>query len=374
MRVAVAPGVWSWPACVLGAILAGACGDDASARDADGATATDAATDDAGRTADGGATGSGIPLADVTCDTKPPRGAPKPPPPPAYSGGMCPKLVIGRNTIKTATGDREFVLVGPKTIDPKKPLPLTFMWAWLAGDADQFVTIGMLEALTEKYHFLAAVPDPGKDVSFNWPFHLLATDARRDQEFVLFDDILACVSEQFPVNAGCVSSVGVSAGALFTSLLIGGRGDYLASAIVLSGGVGGIIKPWIVPEHKLPVFVLWGGATDQCFGILNFQATTATLETALMDGNHFVVECTHNCGHAVPPFDTGSPVEPVIDFVLKHPYWLAPGESPYNESGLPDVYPDWCAIGVGNAVPREGECPAGFACPPDFPTTPPPAM
>ena len=65
---------------------------------------------------------------------------------------------------------------------------------------------------------------------------------------------------------------------------------------------------------------------------------------------------------------------PLWDFFLDHPYWLAPGESPYNETGLPDAYPDWCAIGIGNATPRTGECPAGFACPATFPTTTPPAM
>ncbi len=43
-------------------------------------------------------------------------------------------------------------------------------------------------------------------------------------------------------------------------------------------------------------------------------------------------------------------------FGLNHPYWLADGESPFEETGLPEVFPDWCAQGAGTAVPRTGVC------------------
>jgi predicted esterase len=365
--MAVRPRSWlagAFAFCV--AVSLAGCGDDAEG-DLPDASDTNAHTDetDAAAVDDGGTGpgGSGVPLADVTCDTKPPPGAPEPPALPDYTGGECPEIAIGRNMIESSGAMREFVLVGPKTIDPEKPLPVAFMWAWLTGNADQFIAIGMLEALADKYHFLAVVPDPKGDLLFTWPGDILAATARLQEEFTFFDDMLTCVSGAFPVNRSCVASIGVSAGALFTSQLAGGRGDYLASAIALSGGVGGVSKPWITPDHKLPMFVLWGGTTDQCGGILNFEVTSRNLESALTEGGHFVVECTHNCGHSVPPFDSGSPVEPVVDFVLKHPYWLAPGESPYNETGLPDTYPSWCAIGVGNAEPRTGDCPAGLGCP-----------
>ena len=78
----------------------------------------------------------------------------------------------------------------------------------------------------------------------------------------------------------------------------------------------------------MPVVVLWGGETDNCLGLLNFEQTSMNLEQELQKGEHFMVECIHNCGHAEPPFDS-NPVAPLIDFILQHPYWLEPGESPY---------------------------------------------
>jgi hypothetical protein len=177
---------------------------------------------------------------------------------------------------------------------------------------------------------------------------------------VFFDDMLSCVSEQFPVNKNCVSTAGVSDGALWSSQLIGGRGQYLSSAIVLSGGVNnpnsaatGIIRPYIPSPHAMPVIVLWGGPSDICI-ILPFADATAALEQALIGENHFIVECQHNCGHAEPPFtapDGGTKFAALWQFVKDHPYWLPAGRSPYETGTLPDGFPPWCAVGPGCAVP-----------------------
>jgi hypothetical protein len=211
-----------------------------------------------------------------------------------------------------------------------------------------------MQKVVDERRFFAVLPEKKGDLLFSWPVEITVTDARREQDYGLFDDILSCVSEQYTVNASCVSSIGVSAGALFTSQLIGGRGDYLASAVVLSGGTGGVIKPYAPPEHKLPVMVLWGGPGD--FLILFFEQTSKDLEKGIVANGQFLLECVHNCGHAVPPFDMGTAVDPPLDFVFAHPYWLAPGESPFTSEGLPASFPDWCAIGQGKATARTGMC------------------
>jgi hypothetical protein len=82
------------------------------------------------------------------------------------------------------------------------------------------------------------------------------------------------------------------------------------------------------------------------------------LEMNLVTGGQFFVECVHNCGHSVPPFDPPmgeSKFKPMWQFGLDHPFWLYPGESPY-ENGLPADMPDWCGIGMGGATPRTGMC------------------
>ena len=79
---------------------------------------------------------------------------------------------------------------------------------------------------------------------------------------------------------------------------------------------------------------------------------TLTLKSALLDAlldeGHFVVYCEHDDGHAMPPMEP--PVEgyttfyALWQFMLDHPYDLPPGDSPYWSSGLPETYPEWCAI------------------------------
>jgi predicted esterase len=194
----------------------------------------------------------------------------------------------------------------------------------------------------------------------------------REEEFRFFDDMLACVSEQFPVDKNCVSSAGVSDGALWTSQLIGGRGQYLSSAVVLSGGVANpgdenamLVKEYLPSSHAMPVLVLWGGPTDICI-VLTFETASLALEEKLVAEGHFILECQHNCGHSVPPIEVapgGSLITPFVSFIRSHPYWTPVGRSPYEADGVPADFPAWCAIGAGNAVARTGECPVGLGCP-----------
>lgn len=108
----------------------------------------------------------------------------------------------------------------------------------------------------------------------------------------------------------------------------------------------------------MPALVLWGGPEDKCI-VIDFQEASKDLEEQLVAGGHFVLECIHNCNHSTPPFDVPEGMTdfaPLWDFLLDHPYWLEPGQWPYNTEGLPASMPAWCAIGAGNAVPPPGVC------------------
>ncbi len=263
------------------------------------------------------------------------------------------------NTLTSSGDQRAFLLALPANLQPDERLPLVFMWHWLGGSADGFYDKGEVQAAVDTQRFLAVLPVKKGDVPFTWPFEASQSQQRMDEEFRFFDDMLACVSAQFRVNENCVSSVGVSAGALFTDQLAAARGKWLASAESLSGGVGGFVRPWGHPSHKLPMLVLWGGPTDACYNVINFQTESRALEDALASDGDFFVECIHNCGHGEPPFDAPmglSRYAGLWDFVFDHPYWLKAGESPYRAGGLPAALPSWCGIGKGSAVPRTGAC------------------
>jgi predicted esterase len=298
------------------------------------------------------------PVGLADCRDDPPPGAAMPPPLPVYAG-ECPALVPGVNSIESSNNAREFILVTPTDVQPEENLPVIFLWHWLGGDADDFFQQGDVQNAVDQYRFVAVIPSSKGDLLFQWPFSILDSNAREEEEYRFFDDMLACVAEQFNVAEGCIASAGVSAGALWTGQLASGRGAWLSSILSLSGGTGGLaVKPWDGSTHKMPAMVLWGGPMDFCVAV-DFNATSLDLEMNLQSEGHFVLECIHNCMHSAPPFDVAdgdTAFAPLWKFVISHPYWLQDGDSPYLETGVPDDMPAWCGIGVGGCTPREGEC------------------
>jgi len=302
------------------------------------------------------------------CKGEPPAGATLAPAAKPYSGGMCPVLPMVTTediTLDSGGAPRKLWLVVPEELAADEQLPVIFLWHWLGGDAKSFFEKAEVQAAVNEQRFLAVIPQKKGDTQFSWPYSVIDSAERLEEEAVFFDDMLACVSEQFKINSNCVSSTGVSAGALFTGQLAGVRGEYLASITSLSGGTGGqYIQPWKPAAHKMPAMVLWGGDKDLCV-VIDFKQTSQDLESHLISDGHFFLECIHNCGHSVPPFDAPegfSRYKSMWQFSLDHPYWAKPGESPYNQSGLPGDLPDWCGIGKDSATPRVGECLDGSGC------------
>lgn len=296
----------------------------------------------------------------MSCASPTPAGAPTPPPPKTYAG-TCPVLVSGRNTISSGGKDREFLLIFPEDIQPGEQLPVAFLWHWLNASANSFATKGEVQAAANQQRFIAIIPEADDNALnvFTWPYTVATPSTAIQAELGLFDDLLSCVSQEFDTNLSCVSSIGVSAGALWTVVLTGNRSEYLSSAIVLSGGTDvAQVKSYVKPTRKVPELVLWGGPADQCVTI-NFQTASHNLEQHLSDDGHFLLECVHNCAHTEPPFDPpsgGSKYTGLWQFWLDHPYWLPAGQSPYLSDGIPAATPEWCAIGAGNATPRTGMC------------------
>jgi S-formylglutathione hydrolase FrmB len=310
------------------------------------------------------------------CAAPRPSGAPVPDQPALPAGG-CPMLADGYNTLPSG---RQFRLVLPANLGADERLPVLFMWYWLKGSADDFYTKGSVQAAADQQRFIAILPVAkgatvfGLGLNTDWPFDITQSQARMDEELQFFDDMLACTEQQLHVNASCVSTIGVSAGALFTDQLAQARSNTLASFVSLSGGVNDtIIKPWTGAARALPGVVLWGGDGPPsmdgnkdllgCIGLgMDFSVASRDLEQGMVAQNEFLIECRHNCGHVEPPLDTPpgmTKYAAMWDFVMNHPFWLPPGTSPYQQSGLPPGLPAWCAIGAGNSTPR-----SGGGCPP----------
>ena len=290
------------------------------------------------------------------------------PPPHPYSHGECPVITGGPtaetsvNTDFLSAGDyRDFRFLVPGSYDGTEAWPLLFGWHWLNASSRSFVEDGELETAAEEMRMLIVLPDDYENADgdsvywFNWPFSPTppSTAEAREKEMTFFDDLLACVSEQYRVDPCRVHAVGVSAGALWlTYLSTTDRVDHLASIEVLSGGLADIpLELWHMeyfPQaNKYPAVVLWGGPLDIIPPITFSTASQRYIEALKADG-HFVVRCVHDSGHAVPPIDPppdgGTRFRSLWTFFMDHPYGLAPGWSPYLASGLPADFPDWCDI------------------------------
>ncbi len=284
-----------------------------------------------------------------------------PPAFPTYSRGRCPTLRGGNTLDTTLNGDfasgthsRRFRLVVPPGYDPAGTdrWPVVFAWHWLAGNSEEMIREGEIFTSAERQHMLVVVPDQlvvnGQQVNgFVWPF---IDPTMAEPELRFFDDMLACVSQQYRVDPARVHGLGVSAGALWlTYLSTTSRAQHFASAAILSGGLGEALGAWqmsYVPQpNKFPALVLWGGARDRL--VIDFDAASKRLRDALIDDGHFVLTCTHDMGHAIPPF-MPPPGESrftfLWDFFARHPYGLPPATSPYLREGLPASSPSWCSI------------------------------
>ncbi|MBI1745893.1 MAG: hypothetical protein HYR55_04805 [Acidobacteria bacterium] len=308
------------------------------------------------------------PRADIACNADPPDGATQADPLPTYDG-TCPVLspAPAENLIQSSGRERKFMVAVPTNLSADEKLPVIFLWHWLGGSARSFYEQGEVQDAVNSQRFLAVIPSARGDLALKWPFLTINTQARMEEEYRFFDDMLACVAAQYPkVNRNCVSSTGVSAGAFFTDQIGHGRANRLSSIISLSGGVGNlIIRPWGNPAHRLPVMVLWGGPSNGCYGILDIQTMSMALESALVQRGNFFIECIHNCGHSEPPLEPPpglSKYAAMWQFAFDHPFWLDAGESPYNETGIPEAFPTWCGIGQDGSTPRTGDCPNPPGC------------
>lgn len=289
---------------------------------------------------DGSGGSDGVGMADVATtapDTTGPA-APAGPAVPVYSGGVCPGLVAGYNAIETG-GVYRYATI---TLPPKpQGAAVAFLWHGFGDSGANFTGSMNAGAMSASQNLIVVAPDPLYDPGFGMPktWHVMGNPG---PDLGLFDDVLACLEVQYDIDERRVYTIGFSAGALWSSLLLIERSQHLAAATIWSGGTsaGGLVSvPYVTPVHKTPAFVAWGGATDiwgnPPVGV-NFQTGCLDLVDKLVGDGHLVVGCDHGEGHTIP----FNGLQPGWDFLLSHTWGE---ESPYADGSLTS-FPSYCGL------------------------------
>ncbi len=248
---------------------------------------------------------------------------------PSYSAGTCPTFGAGNQNFPSGGTTRSVHLTLPA--EPEGA-PVVFLFHGLGDQAQNIAAWMGASQAANLYGAIVVAPQGGQNF-LGWDS---GSQSAAPPDLVFFDDLLACLAEQFQIDAYRIYASGFSAGALWTTDLVIRRSQYLAAAATFSGGSGTPVS-YATPEHDLPLIISWGGDTDVYGGFLSFQTASLEFSQSLQADGHFVIECNHGMGHTVP-MGVSSWLYP---FLLNHTWGVS--DSPYTD-GLDSAFPSFCVI------------------------------
>jgi len=258
------------------------------------------------------------------------------------SDGECPDMdTSGISNFSSGGVDRKVAVLFPD--DPQPGMPLVFNFHGLTNAGSNPVEASMAQAQGDAEQNGAVVIMPEARVTamplvgeiLIWG---ILDDAESD--LTLFDDLRTCAANELAVDLKRVSTWGHSGGALWSSVMLMERSTSLAAVVEFSGGaefsipmLGGPFVTYSSPERQVPVLLSSGGANDawpESFPVVDFEATTDTLETGLVADGHQVVRCRHQQGHYSIPNDLWAFS---TRWDLEHHF---SEETPFDDGDLPD--------------------------------------
>lgn len=271
------------------------------------------------------------------------------PPLAELSEGECPDLTTsGISTFRSAGHDRKVAVLFPD--NPPRGLPVIFNFHGLTSPEYTPVEASQasLQAEANARDAIIVVPEARQQtLPFIGTFLLWGIMDDETPDLILFDDLRTCLSQTFEIDLKRISTWGHSGGALWNTALLMNRSDQLATVVEFSGGadfsipfVGGPYLVYESPNSKVPVLLVTGGPEDvwpdSDSPMIEFEATTDTLQSHLAEDEHLVVRCRHTLGHyEIPTNGWDFSHEWMLTHRLGEP-------SPYAEDGL-GAEDSWCA-------------------------------
>ncbi|HEY5951441.1 MAG TPA: hypothetical protein VIV40_38370, partial [Kofleriaceae bacterium] len=249
--------------------------------------------------------------------------------------GTCPAIVKGDVTFAPAGMPPRKVKLELDPAAASQNGPLVLYWhATGSSPVEAGYALGSTQAKVTSAGGIIASPysDPAAG-QFEW---YLVNGSPKQDDFMLADEIVACLAAANRIDTTHIHSMGMSAGALQTSALSLLRASYIASVATYSGGLTTAALVNQDPENKFAALIFFGGASDNVFGV-DFMAASKRYQQLLLDGGHFAATCNHGMGHSIPLDAAPS----VAMFFEANGFGAWP--SPY-ANGLPASFPGYCAL------------------------------
>lgn len=250
--------------------------------------------------------------------------------------GTCPKIASGIVSFspKGLKKPRNVKLWVDPSAKGKKG-PLFFYWHGTAQTPDEAMTgLGPYIAKITAMGGVVAAPfhDP-ESGTFPW-FLVEGVDAKRMDDLILADEILACAQEQVGIDTMHIHTLGLSAGALQSTQMSYRRSNYIASSVLYSGGLIVDAPKSEEPRNRFSSMIFHGGPQD--IVVVKFKETSERFLKDMVKKDHFAFICDHQSGHIIPR----TQLDNVWTFLMDHPFAKP---SPYKE-GLPAAFPDYCKL------------------------------
>lgn len=249
--------------------------------------------------------------------------------------GTCPAIVSGEVTFAPAGVPPRKVTMAVDAAAASTPGPLLFYWhATGSQPAEARYSLGASESAFKKSGGVIVAPSADPEAGqFEW---FIVNKSPKLDDFLVADEIVACLVAAKRVDPTRIHSMGMSAGGLQTTAFSFLRSSYVASVATYSGGLPDGFDPQ--PEdttNKFAAFIFDGGDSDSVYGV-DFKSASERYQSTLNAAGHFTALCDHGKGHSIPRDAAPS----VVAFFAANPYGAWP--SPYASAGLPKTFPAYC--------------------------------
>lgn len=155
-----------------------------------------------------------------------------------------------------------------------------------------------------------------------------------DEDDVVGDQVVACVTQQAQIDTRRIHAVGFSAGALHSMHLLVARSEYIASVISYSGGMP-LTRPAPSGNDSKPASLLSYGEEGVDSAVVDFNVASRDWYDTFSPLGYYILMCNHGGGHEIP----ADLIPHAFRFLVDHPYGVDP--EPYVPNP-PSELPSYC--------------------------------